>query len=264
MMVSVSSGIVAVPEQRQSQGTLKAAEVGKNKKNILRIGYNNIYGFSNNNRNDYNNNLRSFISHYEFDLFGMSEVSINWSRSPTQVKDCTRGWFPRLQISHGYFSLFPGNTTFQVGGVMQFSINDLTSRIQMFGNNKSGLGRWTWQMLRGKQGRQVRVVTAYCPVKNETGIGSTWNQHQYYANCNNIQGNPHERWIKDLTSKILSWREAGDSIILMVDLNDDVNTSKTAKTLNKLGLFEVITKTQKQHMPTYQRGSTTIDGIFVI
>jgi hypothetical protein len=260
-----SSGIVAVPEQRQTKGTWLDQENGmeKKKSNILRIGFNNINGFSNNNNNDYNNNLRSFISQYEFDLFGMSEININWNRSPIQVKDCTRGWFSRLQISYGHFSEFPGTSAFQVGGVMQFAINDLTARIQTTGNDRSGLGRWTWQTLRGKQGRVVRVVTAYRPVKNEAGIGSTWNQHQFHADMNNRDGNPHEQWIKDLSEEIAVWRESGDSIILMVDLNDDVNTSKTAKALQKVGLREIITKSRQSTTPTYQRGSTTIDGIFV-
>jgi hypothetical protein len=150
MMGLGSSGIVAVPEQRQTKGTLNQdGKIGKKTNNLLRIGYNNINGFSNNNNNDYNNCLRSFISHYNFDIFGMSEVNINWSRSPIQIKDCTRGWFSRLQLSHSYFSQFPGTSTFQVGGVMQFTINDLTSRIQGFGHDMSGLGRWTWQTLRG-------------------------------------------------------------------------------------------------------------------
>jgi hypothetical protein len=152
---------------------------------------------------------------------------------------------------------------FQVGGVMQFAINDIAARVHRVGGDQSGLGRWTWQTLCGKQGRIVRIITAYRPVKNESGIGSTWNQHQYHSDLNNLQGNPHERWITDLSKEIVTWKEAGKSIILMVDLNDNVRSSNTAKALQRLGLHDIITKTHRSNTPTYQRGSTTIDGIFV-
>jgi hypothetical protein len=259
-----SSGIVAVPERGHTEGTITSwgDKINKKTNNIFRIGFNNINGFKAELEHPYNREIQSFISTHQFDLFGISKINLNWKQCSHHVADCTRGWFKRLHINNNYFSSFPTSSKFQVGGVMQFVIDDATCRLANHGADPKGLGRWVWHSMRGKNQRIVRIISAYRPVCNEVNIGSTWNQQQFHADIHNIAGNPHDRWIADLESSIVEWINAGDSIILMVDLNEDVRSGKTSKTLEKLGLVELLSKRRGNSLPTHQRGTTTIDGIF--
>jgi endonuclease/exonuclease/phosphatase family metal-dependent hydrolase len=264
MMEEGSSGSVAVPERSQEHGTNNRRwgdNLNKKQSSTIRIGFNNINGFKSEINNVNNHDIRSFISKYEFDIFGMSEVNLHWKNCCHHWTECTRGWFHRLHTSVAYFKAFPTRASFQVGGVMQFIMGSTTSRVSKAG--KDVLGRWAWHTLRGKNNRQLRVISAYRPVRNESNAGSVWNQQQFYADLMNIKLNPHESWIADVSSEIRCWMAAGDSIIMMVDLNDDVMSSQVANTLRRLGLHEIVSKTHGNITNTHQRGSRPIDGIFV-
>jgi hypothetical protein len=257
-----SSGIVAVPEQGQNQGTITrwGDNLNKKQKSTVRIGFNNINGFKAEINNSNNRDLHSFISHYGFDVFGMSEINLHWKNCQHHVSECTKGWFRRLNYTNAYYKTYPSQSTFQVGGVMQFIIGDTSTRV--FAKGGDDIGRWTWQSLRGKNNKVVRFISAYRPVKNEGNAGSTWNQQQYYADIKNSKLNPHEQWIFDLRILIEQWLMEGDSIVLMVDLNDDVRTSQVATSMVRMGLKEIVTS-KHQAPNTHQRGSRPIDGIFV-
>ena len=71
--------------------------------------------------------------------------------------------------------------------------------------------------------------------------------------------------IQDLCSDIQLWREAGDHIVLMMDANEDVTAEPLTEALQAVGLREVIIEAHSDSgiVPTYQRGSRPIDGIFL-
>jgi hypothetical protein len=233
--------------------------MGKKTDKIIRIGFNNINGFHT--EGFQASNLRTFIVAHEFDIFGMCEVNTHWKHSNVHIQDITRGWFQRLHCSSSYYAQYPVPSKFQSGGVMQFVTNRYTSKIATSGGDDQG--RWTWQVLRGKDQRIIRVVSAYRPVKNEINAGSAWNQQQTYGDIHNLNGTPHTRWLDDLSRLVQQWLCQGESLIVMVDLNDDVKKGKTAKALNRMGLREIISDKHQDLEATFHRGSLSIDGIFV-
>jgi hypothetical protein len=191
----------------------------------------------------------------------MALVNIHWRNNQTQAKDIMYGWFQRTHISQKYYKEYPTTASHQVGGVLQVATGDITSRVSSQGGDKLGQGRWTWHTLSGKAQRTVHIITAYRLVKNTDNAGSVWHQQQYYANCNNLQGLPHERWIQDLKTELQTWMAHGDSIILMADFNEDVRTGKTVDSLKQLGLVDNIVASHASTTPTFTRGSTTINTI---
>jgi hypothetical protein len=144
---------------------------------------------------------------------------------------------------------------------VQFVINRSTSSIVGFGGDNQG--RWTWHVLRGKGQRTFRCISAYRPVKNKVNSGSAWNQQQLYGDVHGLDGDPHTRWLEDLTILVKQWLGQGESLIVMVDLNDNVKKGKMAKAMNTMGLREIITFQHENLGATFQRGSVPIDGIFV-
>jgi hypothetical protein len=228
----------------------------------IRFGFNNINGMGTRQTDTRNKDLQSFIKSGEFDLFGMTETNIAWKNNPEHIKDIMHGWLRRMSVCYEYYKAYPASAAFQVGGVAQIAVGDTTSRTTQHGGDPTGQGRWTWQKLKGKKDRIVRVITAYRPVKNCNSAGSVWNQQQHYADTHWIGGNPQARWIEDLLSEIRTWIQQGESVILLVDLNDNVVSGKVAAKFREVGLTEQVTGTNNCQIPTHQRGSAPIDGIF--
>jgi exonuclease III len=257
------SGSVVVPEPSQTHDTFLRWGDNLNKKqdSTIRIGFNNINGFKSEINHVHNHDIKAFILKYEFDIFGMCEVNLHWKNCHHHWSECTKGWFQRLHSNVAYYKTFPTTAAFQVGGVMQFIIGHTTTRVASAGRDE--LGRWAWHTLRGKNNRTIRIISAYRPVKNEVIAGSVWNQQQYHADLINSKLNPHECWIKELSKEIRKWSTDGDSIILMVDLNEDVVTSSVARALRMLGLREIVTTKHGISTNTHLRGSNPIDGIYV-
>jgi hypothetical protein len=88
-----------------------------------------------------------------------------------------------------------------------------------------------------------------------------WHQQQLFADCNNLDGSPHERWIQDLKAAVQGWLQNGESIILMADFNKDVRTGPNVQALKQLGLVDHLATLNNDIVPTFARGSSTIDTI---
>jgi hypothetical protein len=241
------------------EGTFMGDKLGKKTEKIICLGFNNINGFHTEGLQA--SNLRSFVTAHEFDIFGMCKINTHWKHSNIHIQDATLGWFQRLHCSVSYYAQYPVTSKFQSGGVMQFVTNMLTSRIA--GSGGDDQGSWTWQIFRGREQLIIRVVSAYRPVKNEINAGSAWNQQQAYGDIHHLHGNPHSRWLEDLEALVQQWLGQGESLIVMVDLNDDVKKGKAATKLNKMGLRDIITGTHPNLVATFHRGSLSIDGILV-
>jgi exonuclease III/sulfur relay (sulfurtransferase) DsrC/TusE family protein len=266
MITQGSSAIVAVAEQRPERTVCVGGEERMETKDdgVVRIGFNNINGFGSSTNDNKNHELYGFIKEGDFDVFGMAETNVHWSNSKTQPKDLMYGWFKRSHIAYKYYKEYPGTANYQVGGVLQLGIGDITCRIKEHGGDESGQGRWTWQRFSGKEQRTLRIVTAYRPVKNTVNAGSVWHQQQYYADCYDLHGSPHDRWIQDLKTAVQGWLEQGDTMILMGDFNKEVRTGPTVQALKQLGLVDHLVSQHTTEVLTFARGTTTIDTILTL
>jgi hypothetical protein len=68
----------------------------------------------------------------------------------------------------------------------------------------------------------------------------------------------------DLSQLIRKWTESGESVVLLLDWNEEVRVEKTRKYMANIGTREVLTEFHGDEGPhTYNRGSNPIDGIFM-
>jgi hypothetical protein len=252
----------ATTEQSQSSINGGGDGIGEKAEDTIRIGFNNVNGIGMRKEDKKNRDIHQFIKCGDFDIFGITETNVHWKNNGQHVGDITYGWFRRKHFSYQYYKDYPCTAKFQSGGVLQIAIGEITSRVIKHGGDDSGLGRWTWHVLQGQQNRVLRVVTAYRPVRNMSNAGSVWNQHQYHSALHQLDGNPHDRWIRDLIAELSTWIQQGESTILMVDLNDNVLTGKAAVALQQMGMIDALSSRHGPNIPTYQRGSIPIDGIF--
>jgi hypothetical protein len=233
--------------------------------NYMRIGALNIGTFPGHKTSTKLHKLHEFIDRHEFDIIGFQEVNTNWQKrdSGTQMEELIYGWFTRMRMNTAYYKGYPSQISHQQGGVSQWAIGGMADRATERGEDTTGLGRWTWQRLQGKQGRFLRVVTAYRPVVNKEGMRSVWSQQRAYWIEKGVHCCPRQRFTEDLLVCLQEWVDAGDQIVLLMDANEDVREGELADKLAEVGLTDLIMgRHGREGPPTFQLGSHPIDGIF--
>jgi hypothetical protein len=233
--------------------------------NCIRIGGLNIGTFPGYKTNVKLQKLHEYITRHEFDILGFQELNTHWKKRPsgTQMEELIFGWFTRLRMNLSYFKQYPASDGQQQGGVAQWAIGGIADRANERGEDPTGLGRWTWQRLQGKQGRALRVATAYRPVLNKDGLKSVWSQQRSFWLAKGEDCCPRQRFVEDLATEVKEWVDAGDQVILIIDANEDVREGSLTLKLAEAGLSELITGNHgKEGPPTFQLGKQPIDGIF--
>jgi hypothetical protein len=121
-------------------------------KHSLRIGFQNIGGLSNTKKSIKDDILRLGVGKFDFDIFGLSELNVNWSVIPEEDRLYSRAKFwwesPNITTAHNYNSL--SREKQQFGGSALINIGKASHRICGKGMDKTKLGRWVWVRYRGK------------------------------------------------------------------------------------------------------------------
>lgn len=159
------------------------------------------------------------------------------------------------------------NRRFQQGRTMTLASDAITARLIGKGQNTAKLGRWSWRLFRGKHGVKTRIISAYKPVQATSWRAhQVYNQHCVWLQPQGDQTDPGEAFLRDLSQLLHSCQPKGERIVLFMDVNDDVNQSKTTEVLASCDLHECICSAHPDSTPppTHVIGSWPIDGIFVM
>ena len=152
------------------------------KKNTLIVGFININGIPNSNKHEKNNPLYQSISNFNADIIGLAEVNQHWMKidSNRQWKMRTMGWWESSHASISYNRIdLQHHNSFQPGGIILQSINQISYRVCDSGIDPVKLGRWTWTKLIGRQNIALRVVCANLPCKpSSIGMQTVYSQHK--------------------------------------------------------------------------------------
>ena len=269
-----SSGRIAGNDERHTPFTNQTEDisnrmVGHLRRDVndqcLRIGFWNCGGLPLNNRDLKNNFIREWITELKWDIVGLSEVNVHWKLlNPTQrLPERTFGWFESLHLSLAYLHDWPAATASQVGGRLVWSINRGAHRVMEHGFDSTLMGRWCWTRYRGRGGRTLRVISAYRCVDNQMGPLSAWSQQRRILDLHHIEKDPREAFVDDLVTALSQWMEQGDMIVLGIDLNEPIGQARFTSELARLGIVEILSYQHSPTPPSYSRGSTTIDGLYV-
>jgi len=231
-----------------------------------RICFQNVGGFTPSTESEIKlNNLRKFTVTAEVDMFAFTEHNTSWDLIPfdQRLPQRTRGWWENAQWAITYNRKEVNPVEHQPGGAGVLTLNRAAHRAQPPGDDPSGLGRWSWNRIRGKNGAWFRLVSLYHPCASYRPL-STYQQHIRGLAAAKRTDNPKDAAIKDLCREIAKWQNEGKSVIVATDLNDDVRDPKITGEFHKLGLVELLTQLHTAQPPaTHQRGSKPIDGFFV-
>ena len=227
----------------------------------IRISFVNVNGIGSFARHDKSEGIRQYIVDNTVDIMGIAETNVNWMkvRNCDTLWDRTKAWVPdrRIGVSYNLHQRIP--TKVQPGGTATLAVNDMAHRFKKSGYDESGLGRWSWITVSGKQCCTTRFVTVYSPQRSGTGLNTVYEQQLAH-----LKSNPIRAFWNDLAKAIVSWQVAGEQLVVMGDWNDDVVGENLTLWMNTFGLREAITSLHgKAPPPTYHRGSHAIDGIFI-
>ena len=177
---------------------------------------------------------RQFIQHMaksEADVFAFAEVGLHWPSldSRDQWFERTRGQLQeRATLAYNTHQVSPQPR--QYGGTGISTLGDARYLIKETGRDPSGLGRWCWTLLEGKQHHTLRVVSLYRPVLNSKD-GSVHSQHTTYLRGRGDMRDPLIAAYEDLGNELDTWLTQDRHIIVGLDANEDIRTGDTKEFL---------------------------------
>ena len=231
----------------------------------IRLLFANIHGISANAAHPKNSMIKTAITNSGASIIGFAETNISWNklRGYNRWEERSLGWWEDMNSITNNNTMEKPKKFYQPGGNMMITRGQAKYRIVKKGTDPSNMGRWCWQLFSGKTGVTTRIITAYRPCKSR-GLTSTYIQQKRIMDMRKIDICPRLKMIEDLSAAIETWMAAGDQIILMLDLNDDVTNSAANDKLISIGLTECIThRHDNQPYATCNRGTKAIDGIYV-
>ncbi|CAJ1933130.1 unnamed protein product, partial [Cylindrotheca closterium] len=217
----------------------------------------------------------------------LAEVNLQWSAVPRGHK-----WFDRVKsfTNQGHFSSvsyhehqeFPTPSAHQWGGCSATLLHKVARRAKSGGNDKTGLGRFSWIKIQGRDIRQQEsqtdgplagpldlVVSAYRPNKEGTNAGSVWNSQRNYWLSKGVTMDPRDKLTLDLVDLINQWKAEGCEILLGLDANEDVSYNSPSSFRQEMRIAGLTKAILRRHQGPYpatthtRMTDTPIDGIFV-
>ena len=219
----------------------------QNKDNNLRIMGIQSDGLPHNNAHFKNDIISECVNQHNPDVICFSECNVAWHkveiehRLGERMKDCFGTAFTQC----AWYRKYPAQTTKrQFGGCAIVILGNSVGRVVGSGSDPTGLGRWCWIRLQGKENSYIRIVSAYRPVKNEQYDNSVYSQQKTYLEANKkFDLCPRAQFTEDLEKEIQHFKSKGDDVLLSLDLNEEVWDPLTqfAKAMITLCLSESIT-----------------------
>ena len=235
--------------------------------NTLRIMLHNINRLPIYKNQDKSKKLFSYIANKQIDVALLTEIGLYWKLIHNNDKwhERIRHVFRSAKYSLSYNTTEPTMTEMvQFGGTASMAVDDCAHRVIAHGTDTTGLGRWSWLRMEGKNNHHLRVVSAYRPV-DSVGHRTVQAQHTRYFRTKLKDVDPRQVFYEDLHDEVTKWKELGDHIIIGIDANEDVRTGLTQETFRALGMTEIILNHHRNPPATCDKNNNRqpIDGLFV-
>ena len=239
----------------------------------------------------------SLLAHLGVGAICLAETNINWGKSTAMklVKDTFKKVWRHSTVMTSY-KKEAFDSINQPGGTLTSITGNWTSRVIERGVDPFHLGRWSYIVLRGKNGIKILLVTAYrvC-TQTVASIGPNTSTAQQFRGLSERfrhadlthDPKPRHQFIVDLQAWLETKIASDYSIVLSIDANESLQPTvgtytplnftlekpipikghdgTLATLLHTCGLRDPLTIQHTEHPPppTYNRGKDRIDYIFV-
>ena len=197
----------------------------------------------------------------------IAETNINWSklrRSQTLPFRCRR-WFETSKVSVSYNQHQKrSKSKYQPGGTAVISTGEMALRAGKQEQDSRKLGRWSSQILHGKQGIVTRIISVYVPIMMSSfGSNKVASQQQRALLKMGVKENVYTVFWQDFWRQIDKWLDEGEQLVICGDWNRDITNKSFIKEFEKRNLIPAIASKHGTQLPaTYNNGSAPIGEIF--
>ena len=141
---------------------------------------------------------------------------------------------------------------------------DLVSFAREKEHDFRGLRRWTSWLLFASPTHKTRVVLAYNLGKRTSNyLGTVYQQHLCFIQLNRWNITPYELFMIDFMAAIIRWTNAGERLLIFIDMNEHILKGQLASKLLSLGLMEATHQSWGEKEPhTHVSGSKPIDRVY--
>jgi len=165
-----------------------------------RIGFQNIGGLSATSGSAKDDFLCASITKYDFEMFGIVEVNINWTHllENDRLYSRSRHWRETCSLIQTHNLKATNRRCNQYGGVAQWTIGKDTNRIAGSGRDEHSLGRWTWVRLNGRNNKSLKILTVYRVATPIGGPFTVYAQQRTALLEGNNERCPRKAFLEDL------------------------------------------------------------------
>ena len=241
---------------------------GKKKKDLIRIMFQNIRGLGYTKRSPKTDAVKKTIVTSKTDIMMIAEVNVNWERAGRRnsFKNIGRHWFNVCKTSCTFNThQIPMDTKWQPGGHAIISRDEVSRRVNNYDHDTRRMGRWSSQVVQGKEGKKLRVVSVYVPspTKEYTNQKIFCQQQDALLKLG-ITGSVVTVFWNDWWEQIDKWRENGDTLVIGGDWNTDVREEAFQKPFRERNLIPAMYTRHGPDLPaTHNAGKLPIDEMFV-
>ena len=168
----------------------------------IRVWYTNPNGLGVNPTGPKSHSTFSFLFHKsKADIVCLAETNLNWpilqynSRLNSRIRAFYREFYSSASNNR-----HEKHNKSQRGGTCTFVVNQTTYRVHRSGSDPTGMGRWSWIQIDGKDNHRTRVLTAYRPCKppSNSSLTTTWDQQERYIRTQGWNLDPRAQFDFDL------------------------------------------------------------------
>jgi hypothetical protein len=224
---------------------------------------------------DISNKCHQLQSLQAADIFGIAETNLDFRNHTIlrQYRTILTNPFNK-QIS---FSTSSSTTKFtsawKPGGTTTATTGQWISRVIEKGEEPNGTGTWSYIKLRGNHNKTIVIVTLYrlCNKTENAKHGPETIYSQIYSALqpsNSAKPQLRRRCDDILRNHLQTWQDQNFEIIVLTDANEPRSTPakgfhKLMQDLNMHDAYTHLHPTKPNNFPTYFRGSTRIDFVYV-
>jgi len=212
--------------QCQGSNATWGNSLGRKPHNMVRVCFQNLDGILQ--LPDGNGNLKlqlmlQFMTTFQVDVFVAAELNTCWDLLPPDqwLPGRTKGWWENLHWSLSHNRNDTHSSIYQHGGTGIVVTNALSHCALKPGDDLLGLGHWCWVLLHSQNSHNVWIVSMYCPCKADSAL-STYQQHLHTLGWLKHDTCPKQAILDNLAKEITLWQEAGNTVIITADFNDNI------------------------------------------
>ena len=233
----------------------------------VRVYFNNIHGITPADRMEKHTRYNQQWKQKEIDILGLAETNVNWRLSSIR-EDFHHATTPAWKFYKATTSTCKAKTSnrAQPGGTAQITNGAFLTKIHAVGADNT-YGRWSYQIYRGRKGKKLAILTAYCPSpKGKTGPRMVIQQQRATmiaegAAPKNPKAriDPTKHFYKELGNLLRTWKNEKYEYLIMMDANSTIEETYLRDLMSTYGLFDIHKELLDQPAWTFERGARRID-----